>query len=273
MIAFVRMESNLKSGNRRQAMQIGRAGIEAFRKVNDAWGLSAMLYHMGWGLRQFGRYADAIPVLEEATDVAQSAGLYNTAQWALADKGIALLYLGEVDAAGEAFERAQAASEEVGDAAGEVLASYGFGLSARINGDWQRAREQFDIAVPGFDRLGTPVRSGLAMAGLESDHHVNDRPRNAPVRTAVGVAAMTFYGVLWAEGANDVIASKLQIPLYTITWIARVLVFAGPALAYVITKRICLGLQRKDREELLHGYESGIVGNCPAASSSKSTSR
>ena len=172
VIAFVRMESNLKSGNRRQAMQIGRAGIEAFRTVNDAWGLSAMLYHMGWGLRQFGRYADAIPVLEEATDVAQSAGLYNTAQWALADKGVALLYLGEVDAAGEAFERARAASEEVGDAAGEVLASYGFGLSARINGDWQRAREQFDIAVPGFDRLGTPVMSGLAMAGLaRCDEH------------------------------------------------------------------------------------------------------
>jgi ubiquinol-cytochrome c reductase cytochrome b subunit len=75
---------------------------------------------------------------------------------------------------------------------------------------------------------------------------------------------MTFYGVLWAEGANDVIASKLQVPLYTITWIARVLVFAGPVLAYVITKRICLALQRKDREELLHGYESGIVRQLPS---------
>jgi quinol---cytochrome-c reductase cytochrome b subunit len=107
---------------------------------------------------------------------------------------------------------------------------------------------------PFFERWAT---------GDKSDHHVNDRPRNAPVRTAVGVAAMTFYGVLWAEGANDVIASKLQVPLYTITWIARVLVFAGPVLAYVITKRICLALQRKDREELLHGYESGIVRQLP----------
>ena len=108
---------------------------------------------------------------------------------------------------------------------------------------------------PFFERWAT---------GDKSDHHVNDRPRNAPVRTAVGVAAMTFYGVLWAEGANDVIASKLQVPLYTITWIARVLVFAGPVLAYVITKRICLALQRKDREELLHGYESGIVRQLPS---------
>ena len=108
---------------------------------------------------------------------------------------------------------------------------------------------------PFFERWAT---------GDKSYHHVNDRPRNAPVRTAVGVAAMTFYGVLWTEGANDVIADKLQIPLYTITWIARVLIFVGPVLAYVITKRICLGLQRRDREELLHGFESGIIRQLPS---------
>jgi ubiquinol-cytochrome c reductase cytochrome b subunit len=99
--------------------------------------------------------------------------------------------------------------------------------------------------------------------GDKSWHNVNDRPRNAPVRTATGVAAMTFYGVLWAEGANDVLADFLHIPLYTVTWIARVLVILGPILAYVITKRVCLGLQRKDREDLLHGYESGIIRQLP----------
>ena len=99
--------------------------------------------------------------------------------------------------------------------------------------------------------------------GDKSWHNVNDRPRNAPVRTATGVAAITFYGVLWAEGANDVLADFLHIPLYTVTWISRVLVFVGPALAYVITKRVCLGLQRKDREDLLHGYESGIIRQLP----------
>jgi ubiquinol-cytochrome c reductase cytochrome b subunit len=83
------------------------------------------------------------------------------------------------------------------------------------------------------------------------------------VRTGIGVAAITFYGVLWAEGANDVIADKLQIPLYTVTWIARVLTILGPIIAYVITKRVCLGLQRKDRNELLHGYESGIIRQLP----------
>jgi ubiquinol-cytochrome c reductase cytochrome b subunit len=77
------------------------------------------------------------------------------------------------------------------------------------------------------------------------------------------MAAVVFYGVLWAEGANDVLADFLQVPLYTITWISRVLIFVGPVLAYVITKRICLGLQRKDAQMLLHGYESGIIRQMP----------
>jgi ubiquinol-cytochrome c reductase cytochrome b subunit len=107
---------------------------------------------------------------------------------------------------------------------------------------------------PFFERWAT---------GDRSYHHVNDRPRNAPVRTATGMAAITFYGVLWLEGANDVIADKLSIPLYTITWTARVLVFAGPAIAFLATRRICLGLQRKDQELLEHGLETGIIRQLP----------
>ena len=107
---------------------------------------------------------------------------------------------------------------------------------------------------PFFERWAT---------GDKSYHNVNDRPRNAPIRTATGVAAIVFYGVLWAEGANDVIADKLQIPLYTVTWIARVLTFVGPAVAFVATRRICLGLQRKDKELLEHGLETGIIRQMP----------
>jgi ubiquinol-cytochrome c reductase cytochrome b subunit len=100
--------------------------------------------------------------------------------------------------------------------------------------------------------------------GDKSYHNVLDRPRNAPIRTATGIATVTFYGVLWAEGANDVIADKLQIPLYTITWIARVMVFVGPAVAFIVTRRICLGLQRKDRGLLEHGVELGIIRQLPS---------
>ncbi|HEV2257278.1 MAG TPA: ubiquinol-cytochrome c reductase cytochrome b subunit [Streptosporangiaceae bacterium] len=99
--------------------------------------------------------------------------------------------------------------------------------------------------------------------GDRSWHNVNDRLRNAPIRTATGMATVVFYGILWAEGANDVIADYLSIPLYTVTWIARVLVFVGPAVAFYVTRRICLGLQRKDKELLEHGLETGIIRQLP----------
>jgi ubiquinol-cytochrome c reductase cytochrome b subunit len=108
---------------------------------------------------------------------------------------------------------------------------------------------------PFFERWAT---------GDRSYHHINDRPRNAPIRTATGMAAVVFYGVLWAEGANDVIADYTQIPLYTVTWIARVLIFVGPAVAFYVTRRICLGLQRKDKELIEHGLETGIIRQLPS---------
>jgi ubiquinol-cytochrome c reductase cytochrome b subunit len=126
------------------------------------------------------------------------------------------------------------------------------------------------VLIPALLPLGLVLGGAAAWpffeqwaTGDRSYHNINDRPRNAAVRTATGIAVITFYGVMWAEGANDVIADKLQIPLYTITWIARVMIFVGPAIAYYVTKRICLALQRKDAEMLLHGYESGIIRQMP----------
>jgi ubiquinol-cytochrome c reductase cytochrome b subunit len=129
----------------------------------------------------------------------------------------------------------------------------------------------WSVLIPALGPLGV-IFTGAAMwpffekwaTGDNSFHNINDRPRNAPIRTATGIAAVVFYGVLWAEGANDVLADTFQIPLYTITWIARILVFVGPFLAFVITRRICIGLQRKDAAELAHGYESGIIRQLPS---------
>jgi ubiquinol-cytochrome c reductase cytochrome b subunit len=100
--------------------------------------------------------------------------------------------------------------------------------------------------------------------GDKREHHINDRPRNAPARTGAGVAGVCFYGILWAEGANDVLADQFQVPLYTITWIARVAIFVVPIGAYFVTKRICLGLQRKDAGLLTHGVEIGIIRQLPS---------
>jgi ubiquinol-cytochrome c reductase cytochrome b subunit len=101
------------------------------------------------------------------------------------------------------------------------------------------------------------------ITGDKREHHLLQRPRNAPTRTAVFVALMTFYGVLWAAGGNDIIAIKLHLSINQITYAFRVLVFVGPVVAFLITRRWCISLQRHDQEKLLHGYETGIIMRSP----------
>jgi ubiquinol-cytochrome c reductase cytochrome b subunit len=128
----------------------------------------------------------------------------------------------------------------------------------------------WNVFIPALLPLGL-IMTGAALwpfleqwiTGDRREHHVNDRPRNAPTRTAVGMAGVTFYGIMWLEGANDIIASQLSISLYLTTEIARYAIFIGPVVAYFITKRICLGLQRKDVHLLEHGVETGIIRQLP----------
>jgi hypothetical protein len=115
------------------------------------------------------------------------------------------------------------------------------------------------------------VFTGLALypfieawvTGDKREHNLLDRPRNAPTRTAFGVMAITFYALLWVGGANDIIATAFDLSINSIIWFLRVSIFILPPIAFVVTKRICLGLQRRDRDKLLHGYESGRVLRLP----------
>lgn len=117
------------------------------------------------------------------------------------------------------------------------------------------------VVVPGilFTLLALYPFVEAWASGDKREHHVLDRPRNAPTRTASGVAILTAFGVLLAAGTNDLIATHFGISINDITEVLRVLLFAAPVIAYVTTKRICLGLQRKDRELVLHGHETGRV--------------
>jgi ubiquinol-cytochrome c reductase cytochrome b subunit len=101
------------------------------------------------------------------------------------------------------------------------------------------------------------------VTGDKREHHVLDRPRNAPTRTAIGAAGVVFYAVLWAGAATDLIATNFQMSLNTVLTSMQVLLFVGPVFAFIVTKRVCLSLQRKDREIVLHGRETGRIVRLP----------
>ncbi|WP_019068548.1 cytochrome bc1 complex cytochrome b subunit [Streptomyces hokutonensis] len=99
--------------------------------------------------------------------------------------------------------------------------------------------------------------------GDTHEHHLLDRPRNRPSRTGLGVAWISLYLILLAGGGNDIVATRLHLSINTVTWMVRVAVFAVPVLAFVITRRICLGLQLRDAELVLHGRETGVIKRLP----------
>ena len=72
-----------------------------------------------------------------------------------------------------------------------------------------------------------------------------------------------FYAVLWAAASSDLIATHFKMTIEGVINTLQVLLILAPIAAFIITKRTCLALQRKDREIALHGYESGRIVRLP----------
>ncbi|MFC0682660.1 cytochrome bc complex cytochrome b subunit [Lysobacter korlensis] len=101
------------------------------------------------------------------------------------------------------------------------------------------------------------------VTGDRRSHHLLDRPRNAPARTAIGAAGVTVYGVLWAAAGSDVIAMRFGLSVESVVLALQVTLLLGPLIAYVGTKRTCLALQKKDRAIVMHGVETGRIVRLP----------
>jgi ubiquinol-cytochrome c reductase cytochrome b subunit len=122
------------------------------------------------------------------------------------------------------------------------------------------------VVIPGilFTLLGAYPFIEQFVTGDKRDHHLLDRPRNMPVRTGLGAMAISFYLLLWIGGGNDIIATRFDLTINEITRSIQVALFVVPPLVFLATKRICLGLQHRDRDKLLHGRETGIIRRLPS---------
>ncbi|BBY42113.1 cytochrome bc1 complex cytochrome b subunit [Mycolicibacterium celeriflavum] len=101
------------------------------------------------------------------------------------------------------------------------------------------------------------------LTGDTAHHNLLQRPRDAPVRTALGAAAISLYMLLTLAAMNDIIALKFHISLNATTWIGRIGMVVLPAIVYYIAYRWAVGLQRSDRAVLEHGIETGIIKRLP----------
>jgi quinol---cytochrome-c reductase cytochrome b subunit len=136
-------------------------------------------------------------------------------------------------------------------------------------GEWLGRTWTLAVLVP-LVVIGAFVLAVLVHPWLEqwltrdaSDPAVLDRPRNMPARTGVGVAALIFYGTLWGAASADVITELFHLRLESVIVAFQVLLFAGPVIGFEVTRRVALGLQARDAEQLAHGFETGRIVRLP----------
>ena len=75
-----------------------------------------------------------------------------------------------------------------------------------------------------------------------AEHHLLDRPRNRPVRTAIGTGVITFYIVLTLAGAQDVFSQQLDLSITAVVLGLRVLLVVVPLGVALLTYKLCKDL-------------------------------
>lgn len=148
--------------------------------------------------------------------------------------------------------------------------------SLRIMPNWETVAWghtiSWNVLIPGGVLMGVVIGLLAVYPMIERwvtpddgklQHNLLDRPRNAPTRTALATGSLTFYFLLLIAGGNDVLASQFSLSINAITWFVRIGVFVIPPIVFVLTKRLCISLQRSDRELMLHGVETGTMMRLP----------
>jgi ubiquinol-cytochrome c reductase cytochrome b subunit len=123
----------------------------------------------------------------------------------------------------------------------------------RLMPDWSIRAFGYTVPNPFFPGVLLPtVTFGVLAAwpfiearvtGDHAEHHVLDRPRDRPLRTALGVATLAFYSVLGLAGATDGLSQYFDLSDNDLVDVLRVMLVVFPAIVFVLTRRLCMELQ------------------------------
>jgi ubiquinol-cytochrome c reductase cytochrome b subunit len=112
------------------------------------------------------------------------------------------------------------------------------------------------------------------LTGDHEPHHVLDRARDRPMRTAIGAAAFAFYALLFFAASNDLLALRLRVPVNSVTWAFRILVVSLPPIVGVITWRLMAGLRASGAPGFLEmPLRAVVAGGVRPAPSRAATTR
>ncbi|MGH9087048.1 MAG: cytochrome b N-terminal domain-containing protein, partial [Acidimicrobiales bacterium] len=71
-------------------------------------------------------------------------------------------------------------------------------------------------------------------------HHILDRPRDRPKRTAAGASVFALLFTVFAASSTDVLANYFHVTLNGTLWFFRVAVVVIPIVTYFLTWRVCV---------------------------------
>ncbi len=92
------------------------------------------------------------------------------------------------------------------------------------------------------------------VSGDDTPHHLLNRARDVPWRSAVGVGVLAFAVILTVAGSNDVLARFLGVPVERITTALRVSLVIIPPIAGYVMYQICRELNRAAPESSPAGH-------------------
>jgi ubiquinol-cytochrome c reductase cytochrome b subunit len=109
------------------------------------------------------------------------------------------------------------------------------------------------------------------MTGDNEIHHLLDRPRNRPKRTAAGVAMFALLFTLFAASSTDVMANFFHVSLNATLWFFRIAVIVVPIIAGLVTYQLCRemqgvhGIGKRKRAVIVRRSAAGEYTTVPAA--------
>jgi ubiquinol-cytochrome c reductase cytochrome b subunit len=126
----------------------------------------------------------------------------------------------------------------------------------RLMPGWEVRVAGYEVPNPFFPGvLLMTITFGLLMlwpflearvTGDYAEHHLLDRPRQRPVRTALGSATLAFFVVNFVSGGADVLSETFGLSVNAFLWTFRILVLVAPPIVAWITYRLCRELSARD---------------------------
>ena len=118
------------------------------------------------------------------------------------------------------------------------------------------------------------------VTGDHDEHQLLDRPRDRPLRTAIGAGVLVFYAVLTLAGGQDLIAQRLGVTIASVTEALRIALLVLPLAVGYLTWRICRDLRSEAPEPegrpaggAVDGPEEGSGGEVGDGDSARSSER